>query len=195
MVACRSWTLTRSTDGLVADLVGLAVVDAALDAAAGQPGGEGVRVVVAAGCRPSATIGSRPNSPPQITSVESSRPRCFRSVSRPAIGHGRSRRRTGGGCRRCRCGRPSSARSPCRRSRSARSARRAPPAAGPSGTAGRSGRTSDCRGRRACWIVLRLPVDVERLGGGHLHAVGQLEALDAGGQLRPRPRAPAGGGG
>ena len=25
--------------------------------------------------------------------------------------------------------------------------------------------------------------DVERLGGGHLHPVGQLEALDAGGQL------------
>ena len=36
-------------DRLVADLVGLAVVDAALDAAAGQPDGEGVRVVVAAG--------------------------------------------------------------------------------------------------------------------------------------------------
>ena len=48
-MACRSLTLTRSIDGLVADLVGLAVVDAPLDAAAGQPGGEGVRVVVAAG--------------------------------------------------------------------------------------------------------------------------------------------------
>ena len=29
----------------------------------------------------------------------------------------------------------------------------------------------------------RLAVDVERLGRGHLHAVGQLKALDAGGQL------------
>ena len=35
-------------DGLVADLVGLAVADAALDARAGHPGQEAVRVVVAA---------------------------------------------------------------------------------------------------------------------------------------------------
>ena len=31
--------------------------------------------------------------------------------------------------------------------------------------------------------LARLAADVERLGGGHLHAVGQLERLDAGGQL------------
>src|SRR4051812_26802745 len=36
-------------DRLVAELVGLAVVSPPLDAAAGQPGGKGVRVVVAAG--------------------------------------------------------------------------------------------------------------------------------------------------
>src|SRR5205814_1829368 len=36
-------------DGFEADLVGRAVVDPALHAAAGQPAGEGVRVVVAAG--------------------------------------------------------------------------------------------------------------------------------------------------
>ena len=38
-------------------------------------------------------------------------------------------------------------------------------------------------------------VDVERLGGGHLHAVGQLEALDAGRQVRPRRRAVPGAAG
>ena len=32
--------------------------------------------------------------------------------------------------------------------------------------------------------VLRLLVDVDRLGRGHLHAIGQLKALDAGGQLQ-----------
>ena len=44
-------------------------------------------------------------------------------------------------------------------------------------------RTSGCRGRRASCVARGSLVDVERLGRGHLHAVGQLEALDAGGQL------------
>ena len=33
----------------------------------------------------SSTVGVRPNSPPQITSVSSSRPRCFRSFSSAPI--------------------------------------------------------------------------------------------------------------
>ncbi len=126
-------------DGLEAEFVGLAVVDAALDSAAGQPGGEGVRIVVAAGAPLSATIGSRPNSPPQTTSVESSSPRCFRSVSRPAIGMSVSPANWRWLSAISVC--PSQLRSfsmpPL--NRSARTARRVRPAAARSGTAGRSG--------------------------------------------------------
>ena len=45
-------------------------------------------IVVAAGCLlgAAAMIGVRPNSPPQMTSVSSSSPRAFRSVSKPASG-------------------------------------------------------------------------------------------------------------
>ena len=49
-----------------------------------------------------------------------------------------------------------------------------------------------CRRRTASRIVLRLAVDVERVGRLGLHAVGQLERLDAGFELRvvaaARPR-------
>ena len=72
-------------DGVPAEFVGCAVGHAAANAAAGQPHGEAVGMVVAAVGLPSAA-GVRPNSPPQITSVSSSRPRLFRSWSRPAIG-------------------------------------------------------------------------------------------------------------
>ena len=68
-------------DGREAELVGGAVDVAALHAAAGQPHREAVVIVVAAvdlaGIRPgcgSSTVGVRPNSPPQITSVSSSMP-------------------------------------------------------------------------------------------------------------------------
>ena len=70
--------------GAKADGVGRAVGDAALDASASQPDREAMRVVVAA--RPLSDMGIRPNSPPQITRVSSSRPRRLRSLSRPAIG-------------------------------------------------------------------------------------------------------------
>ena len=49
MVACRCLTWKRILDGGAAEFVGLADADAALDAAAGQPHGEAVGVVVAAG--------------------------------------------------------------------------------------------------------------------------------------------------
>ena len=48
-MACRSLMRHAVDGGLVADLVGRAVADAALDAAAGHPDGEAVRIVVAAG--------------------------------------------------------------------------------------------------------------------------------------------------
>ena len=48
MVACRSWTWTRSSTAAKPKLVGVAEVQAGLDAAAGQPHGEGVDVMVAA---------------------------------------------------------------------------------------------------------------------------------------------------
>ena len=48
IVACRSWTWTTSSHGAVAEFVGRAVGDAALDAAAGQPDREALDVMVAA---------------------------------------------------------------------------------------------------------------------------------------------------
>ena len=71
-------------DGVEAELVGRAVDDAPLDAAAGHPDREAVVVVVAA-VGPLAH-GVRPNSVAQTTIVSSSRPRRLRSISRPAIG-------------------------------------------------------------------------------------------------------------
>ena len=53
IVACRSWTCTGSLHDVVAEVVGLAVRHARLDAAAGHPDGEAPRVVVAAVVRPS----------------------------------------------------------------------------------------------------------------------------------------------
>ena len=76
--------------GLVADLVGLAVVDAALDAAAGEPGREGVRVVVAArllacssaAAPPAAGRTRRPRSPASSRAGRAASGR----VSRPPMG-------------------------------------------------------------------------------------------------------------
>ena len=78
-------TVGPALDGLVAELIALAVADAPLDAGAGQPGDERAAVVVAAGRRPGVN-GIRPNSVVQISSVSSSRPRCLRSVNSAAIG-------------------------------------------------------------------------------------------------------------
>ena len=47
-MACRSWTWTAILDGVEAEIVGVAERDARLDAAAGQPHGEGVGMMVAA---------------------------------------------------------------------------------------------------------------------------------------------------
>ena len=71
-------------DGVETQLVGRAVHDASLDAAAGHPDREAVVVVVAA--VGALAQGVRPNSVAQTTIVSSSKPRCFRSVSNPAIG-------------------------------------------------------------------------------------------------------------
>ena len=70
--------------GVEAELVGRAVDDAPLDAAAGHPDREAVIVVVAA--VGALAQGVRPNSVAQTTTVSSSSPRRFRSVRRPAIG-------------------------------------------------------------------------------------------------------------
>ncbi len=83
-------------------------------------------------------IGVRPNSPPQTTSVSSSRPRCFRSCDQRGDRPGRSSRHFFGqaverGRRPCRCrGCPSPSR------RAARSARRARPAGARAGSCWRS---------------------------------------------------------
>ena len=71
-------------DHVEAELIGIAQRQAGLDAAAGQPHREGVGMMVAAVVPPPWTIGVRPNSPPQITSVSSSMPRCFKSLTSAA---------------------------------------------------------------------------------------------------------------
>jgi hypothetical protein len=65
-------------DGVVADFVGGSVDEAGLDASAGHPDGVSVRVVIAS----VAAFGDGRSS--ELLSF--SRPRAFRSVSRPAIG-------------------------------------------------------------------------------------------------------------
>ena len=187
MVACRSWTLARSTRGLEADLVGLAVMDAALDAAAGEPGGEGVRVVVAAHLlrvlRP-----LRHRQPAELAAPDDQRrveQAALLQVGQQGgdglIGLAGELAMVAGDVG---VAVPAPLVLHAAASRSARSGRRAPPAAGPSDTAGEVAAAADCRGRRGSAIGSRFAVDVERFRGGHLHAVGQLEALDAGGQLR-----------
>ena len=71
-------------DGVEADLVGRAVDDAPLDAAAGQPGAEALRVVVAA-----VGLGRPANGRTRCPRRRSSRRACraaCRSLSKPAIG-------------------------------------------------------------------------------------------------------------
>ena len=91
MVACRSCTLARFSTALETKLVGRAVNRPAFDPATSHPDAETVMVMIAAElatCRasPNSTVGVRPNSPPQMTSVSSNIPRCFRSVINAAIG-------------------------------------------------------------------------------------------------------------
>ena len=91
-------------DGLEAELVGRAVDVPPFTPPPASHIGEAVVVVVAAvdlaGVAAgvgSSTVGVRPNSPPQMTSVSSNRPRCFRSVSRARDRPGRTRRPACGG--------------------------------------------------------------------------------------------------
>ena len=59
MLACRSFRWTRSSDGAQAELVGGPDDLAALDAAAGHPDREAVRIVVAAVGAAGAAVGHR----------------------------------------------------------------------------------------------------------------------------------------
>ena len=77
----------RVFDGVVAVFVGRTVDDAAFDAAAGEPDGEAEGIVVAA-IAPCA-MGVRPNSPAQMTSVESSSRAISRSLQQGARSVGR----------------------------------------------------------------------------------------------------------
>lgn len=83
----------RVFDDVVAVVVGFAVGDARLDAAAGHPEGEAAAVVVAAvvglGEGPLGVDGAAELAP-QMTSVSSSRPRSFRSLMRAAEGRSTS---------------------------------------------------------------------------------------------------------
>ena len=103
----------------------------------------------------------RPNSPPQITSVSSSKPRCFRSLQQRrgrligAAAHAAC------GCLRGRSGRPTGCR---RRSRPARSARRVRPAAARAGSGGRT-RRSPCGCRPYASFVLSASCDRSTASG------------------------------
>ncbi len=172
-------------DGLVAELVGGSVLDAALDAAAGHPGGEGVRVVVAA----RATLASRTcgrTRRPRSRACRSSMPRGFQvgqqrggrlidgrragaviavDVVVAVPGHVAHRRRRGvfgHAAKIC------TKRTP--RSTSRRAIRHCRPIV--------------CRlvAVQAVQLlrVLRFLRRVERFRGGGLHAIGQFERLDAG---------------
>ena len=85
-MAWKSWTWTRSSADGDAVLVGRAVDDAALDAAAGEPGGEDLVMMLAAGVagllvvRGAAELGG----PDDERVVEHAA--LLRSVIRPAIG-------------------------------------------------------------------------------------------------------------
>ena len=71
--------VTRPIHYPVAEFVGSAVVGAPAHTATCKPCGESMWVVVAP-LRASCASDVRPNSPPQTSSVESNRPRCFRSA-------------------------------------------------------------------------------------------------------------------
>ena len=139
------WTL--SGDGELAELVGRAVGDAGLEAAAGQPDREAAGVVVAAGAvlfgvRRAAELAA----PPDDRVFEQAAPlqvgeQARRSACRPPWRGRRASAGSSAGPRRgWRC---------CRRRSPARSARPPRTAAAPSGTAGRNCRSASRRCRRA----------------------------------------------
>ena len=78
----------RTLSGVESQVVRSAHVGTRLRAAAGEPHRERVDVVVAtdAGGFWGWATGVRPNSPPQMTSVSSSNPRCLRSWISAATG-------------------------------------------------------------------------------------------------------------
>ena len=78
--------LKRFVDRAETDVVAGAVGHARLHSGAGHPDGEGVGMVVAARAFKPCVTGVRPNSVVQRTSVSSSMPRDFKSLSKPATG-------------------------------------------------------------------------------------------------------------
>ena len=179
----------RVLDGLVAELVGRAVGRAALDAAAGQPDGEAPVVVVAAHRRLAADQLDRRRAA-ELAAADHQR--LVEQAAPLQIGQQRRDRAVDLAgqlavvLRRCCRGCPTAAR---RRGSTARSARRARPAAGRSAAAGRA-RASPYASRTCCgsWPTSKASV------ASDLHAVGQLERLDAGlerGVLGPRLLVPA----
>ena len=73
----------------VCKIVGLSVTDPWFHAATGHPDGKTVGMMIPAQQLDplrASFMAVRPNSPPQITRVSSSRPRCDRSVSKAAMG-------------------------------------------------------------------------------------------------------------
>ena len=126
----------------------------------------------------------RPNSPPQMTSVSSSRPRCLRSWTSAQHAWSTSLHWTGSSAgRRCRA-------CPSCCDRSARSARRARPAAGPAAPCGRTcralARVVAVERRRSTPAPCR---DVGQLRHAGLHAEGHLVLLDARAASPGRPAA------
>ena len=181
IVAFRSWTWTGSADDVVAEVVGLAVGDARLDAAAGQPDGEAARMMVAAvvvgGQRALAVDGA----------AELAAPDDQRVVEQAALLQVRDQR--GGGLvdvaalagdlrGQVACAGPS------RGGRAGRSARRARPAGGRAGSWRRRCRACATSGPYRSKTCSGSSREVGQLRDRGLHAEGHLVLGDPRGDLR-----------
>ena len=128
---------------------------------------------------PFSDIGVRPNSPPQTTSVWSSRPRRFRSLSRPATGWSMARQILAWFAFDVGVGVPPAARAAVELDE---------PHAALDQAAGQQAEPAEALGRRVVQAVEGaglggLARQVDGLGGLGLHAEGQLVALDPGVEL------------
>ena len=175
--------------GAEADGVGGAVDGAPLDPRAGQP--EVKPCGLWSRPLPLSDIGIRPNSPPQMTSVSSSSPRRFRSVSSPATGWSvRAHIAAWFASTSSWASQPFDV----ARVELDEPDARARPAGGPAGSACRTRRSGGRRGRRAACVSLDSPARSTASGAAALHAVGQLVGLDPRGELGVVARALAGAG-
>ena len=135
-VAWKSWTWTGLTHGVHAQIVGFAVTEARLHAAAGHPDGEGIGMMVAAPARPIVEVALN-----ERRAAEFSAPNDQRVVQESAllkVADQGGARLVGVFALGVELGGQLNCADPSRRASTARTARRARPVAGPSGSCGRT---------------------------------------------------------